>query len=46
MKKLLAILCTVALLTGLLPPSLAAGPAGTERVQFYDEALGRYSNQT
>lgn len=46
MKKILAFLCTVALLFGLLPSSLAAGPAGTESVQFYDETSGRYSDQT
>lgn len=46
MKKFLAFVCTVALLTGLLPSSLAAGPGGTERVQFYDETSSRYADQT
>lgn len=46
MKKFLAFLCTVALLAGLFTPSLAAGPAGTERVQFYDETSGQYTGQT
>lgn len=46
MKKLLAFLCTAALLAGLFPLSLAAGPAGVEQVQFYDETSGRYAGQT
>ena len=41
MKKAISLLLIFVLLIGMVP-ALAAGPAGTLSVYFYDEAAGRY----
>ncbi len=44
MKKWMALMCVLALVLGLAP-ALAAGPAGTVEVQFYDEGTKSYQSQ-
>ena len=41
MKKAISLLLMIALLIGMVP-AVAAGPAGTLSVYFYDETTGRY----
>ncbi len=45
MKKVLSLLLAAVLLIGMVP-ALAAGPAGTLTVSFYDETTGRYGELT